>query len=43
MKKGEEGIGGDKSMLQTSNPGSPQRGHAVNLLDVVSSSIQTNV
>uniref|UniRef100_A0A674F7E1 Dynamin-1-like protein n=1 Tax=Salmo trutta TaxID=8032 RepID=A0A674F7E1_SALTR len=34
LKKGEEGIGGDKSMLQTSNPGSPQRGHAVNLLDV---------
>uniref|UniRef100_A0A8C7M9G4 Dynamin-1-like protein n=1 Tax=Oncorhynchus kisutch TaxID=8019 RepID=A0A8C7M9G4_ONCKI len=30
----EEGVGGDKSMLQTSNPGSPQRGHAVNLLDV---------
>uniref|UniRef100_A0AAZ3RFN2 Dynamin-1-like protein n=1 Tax=Oncorhynchus tshawytscha TaxID=74940 RepID=A0AAZ3RFN2_ONCTS len=34
LKKGEEGVGGDKSMLQTSNPGSPQRGHAVNLLDV---------
>ncbi|KAK6317843.1 dynamin-1-like protein isoform X4 [Coregonus clupeaformis] len=34
LKKGEEGMGGDKSMLQTSNPASPQRGHAVNLLDV---------
>ncbi|CAB1313410.1 unnamed protein product [Coregonus sp. 'balchen'] len=30
----KEGMGGDKSMLQTSNPASPQRGHAVNLLDV---------
>uniref|UniRef100_A0A4W5QA47 Dynamin-1-like protein n=1 Tax=Hucho hucho TaxID=62062 RepID=A0A4W5QA47_9TELE len=34
LKKGEDGVGGDKSMLQTSNPASPQRGHAVNLLDV---------
>ncbi|XP_052330627.1 dynamin-1-like protein isoform X2 [Oncorhynchus keta] len=32
LKKGDEGMGG--SMLQTSNPASPQRGHAVNLLDV---------
>uniref|UniRef100_A0A8C7UMG5 Dynamin-1-like protein n=1 Tax=Oncorhynchus mykiss TaxID=8022 RepID=A0A8C7UMG5_ONCMY len=34
LKKGDEGMGGDRSMLQTSNPASPQRGHAVNLLDV---------
>ncbi|XP_055795433.1 dynamin-1-like protein isoform X1 [Salvelinus fontinalis] len=34
LKKGDEGMGSDRSMLQTSNPASPQRGHAVNLLDV---------
>uniref|UniRef100_A0A674CVA2 Dynamin-1-like protein n=1 Tax=Salmo trutta TaxID=8032 RepID=A0A674CVA2_SALTR len=34
MNNNIEGMGGDRSMLQTSNPASPQRGHAVNLLDV---------
>ncbi|KAM6937765.1 dynamin-1-like protein isoform 2-T2 [Xenentodon cancila] len=34
LKKGEEGAPGDRAMLQFLPPASPQRGHAVNLLDV---------
>ncbi|KAL1247559.1 hypothetical protein QQF64_022935 [Cirrhinus molitorella] len=34
LKKGEEGQGDDKTKPQSSIPASPQRGHAVNLLDV---------
>ncbi|KAI7811971.1 dynamin-1-like protein, partial [Triplophysa rosa] len=34
LKKGEEGQGEDKTKLQSSIPASPQRGYAVNLLDV---------
>jgi len=35
LKKGEDGPAGDRAMLQYPHPASPQRGHAVNLLDVV--------
>lgn len=35
FKKGEEGQGDDKTKLQSFITASPQRGHAVNLLDVV--------
>ncbi|XP_051978808.1 dynamin-1-like protein isoform X3 [Xyrauchen texanus] len=34
LKKGEDGQGDDKSKLHSSIPASPQKGHAVNLLDV---------
>ncbi|XP_043083972.1 dynamin-1-like protein isoform X3 [Puntigrus tetrazona] len=34
LKKGDEGQGEDKTKLQSSIPASPQKGHAVNLLDV---------
>ncbi|XP_036373746.1 dynamin-1-like protein isoform X4 [Megalops cyprinoides] len=34
LKKGEEGAQDDKSKPQSSLPASPQKGHAVNLLDV---------
>ncbi|XP_031714735.1 dynamin-1-like protein isoform X3 [Anarrhichthys ocellatus] len=34
LKKGEDGPAGDRAMLQHPLPASPQRGHAVNLLDV---------
>ncbi|XP_072567921.1 dynamin-1-like protein isoform X4 [Paramormyrops kingsleyae] len=34
LKKGEEGQSEDKTRLQSSLPASPQKGHAVNLLDV---------
>uniref|UniRef100_A0A8C2WG97 Dynamin-1-like protein n=1 Tax=Cyclopterus lumpus TaxID=8103 RepID=A0A8C2WG97_CYCLU len=34
LKKGEDGPAGDRAMLQYPVPASPQRGHAVNLLDV---------
>ncbi|XP_056271782.1 dynamin-1-like protein isoform X4 [Pseudoliparis swirei] len=34
LKKGEDGPAGDRAMLQYPHPASPQRGHAVNLLDV---------
>ncbi|XP_044212263.1 dynamin-1-like protein isoform X4 [Thunnus albacares] len=34
LKKGEDGALGDRAMLQTTLPASPQKGHAVNLLDV---------
>ncbi|KAG1933154.1 dynamin-1-like protein isoform X2 [Pimephales promelas] len=34
LKKGEEGQGEDRHKQQSSVPASPQRGHAVNLLDV---------
>ncbi|KAM8891111.1 dynamin-1-like protein isoform 4-T4 [Spinachia spinachia] len=34
LKKGEDGAAGDRAMLQHPLPASPQRGHAVNLLDV---------
>ncbi|XP_067446349.1 dynamin-1-like protein isoform X4 [Thunnus thynnus] len=34
LKKGEDGALGDRAMLQTTLPVSPQKGHAVNLLDV---------
>ncbi|XP_068578602.1 dynamin-1-like protein isoform X4 [Cebidichthys violaceus] len=34
LRKGEEGPAGDRAMLQHPRPASPQRGHAVNLLDV---------
>ncbi|XP_067292583.1 dynamin-1-like protein isoform X3 [Pseudorasbora parva] len=34
LKKGEESQGEDRNKLQSSVPASPQRGHAVNLLDV---------
>ncbi|XP_048866578.1 dynamin-1-like protein isoform X1 [Brienomyrus brachyistius] len=34
LKKGEEGQSEDKTKLQSSLPASPQKGHAVNLLDV---------
>lgn len=36
LKKGDEGQGDDKTKPQSSVPASPQKGHAVNLLDVVS-------
>lgn len=35
LKKGDEGQGEEKTKLQSSIPASPQKGHAVNLLDVV--------
>ncbi|RXN23395.1 dynamin-1 isoform X2 [Labeo rohita] len=34
LKKGDEGQGDDKTKPQSSVPASPQKGHAVNLLDV---------
>ncbi|XP_005163106.1 dynamin-1-like protein isoform X2 [Danio rerio] len=34
LKKGDEGQGEEKTKLQSSIPASPQKGHAVNLLDV---------
>ncbi|XP_075945482.1 dynamin-1-like protein isoform X3 [Anarhichas minor] len=34
LKKGEDGPASDRAMLQHPLPASPQRGHAVNLLDV---------
>ncbi|XP_037307667.1 dynamin-1-like protein isoform X3 [Pungitius pungitius] len=34
LKKGEDGAAADRAMLQHPLPASPQRGHAVNLLDV---------
>lgn len=34
LRKGEEGVAGDRTMLQPALPASPQKGHAVNLLDV---------
>ncbi|KAM7414909.1 hypothetical protein PAMA_019633 [Pampus argenteus] len=34
LKKGEDGTPGDRAMLHTTLPASPQKGHAVNLLDV---------
>lgn len=34
LKRGEENTGGERSMLTPSLPASPQKGHAVNLLDV---------
>lgn len=37
LKKGDDGMAGDRAVPQTPLPASPQRGHAVNLLDVVSS------
>lgn len=35
LKRGEEGAAGDRAMPQSPFPSSPQKGHAVNLLDVV--------
>lgn len=35
LKKGEESTAGDRAVPQTPLPASPQKGHAVNLLDVV--------
>ncbi|XP_030650124.1 dynamin-1-like protein isoform X3 [Chanos chanos] len=34
LKKGEDGLPEDKAKLQSTLPASPQKGHAVNLLDV---------
>uniref|UniRef100_G3NJL0 Dynamin-1-like protein n=1 Tax=Gasterosteus aculeatus aculeatus TaxID=481459 RepID=G3NJL0_GASAC len=34
LKRGEDGTAGDRAVLQHPQPASPQRGHAVNLLDV---------
>lgn len=34
LKKGEDGAGGERATLQPPAPASPQKGHAVNLLDV---------
>lgn len=36
LRKGEEGPSGDRGMSQPLIAASPQKGHAVNLLDVVS-------
>lgn len=36
LKKGDESQGEDRTKPQSSIPASPQKGHAVNLLDVVS-------
>lgn len=35
LKKGDDGAAGDKATAQPPFPSSPQKGHAVNLLDVV--------
>lgn len=35
LKRGDEGAAGDRAMQQSPFPSSPQKGHAVNLLDVV--------
>lgn len=35
LKRGDEGAAGDRATPQSSFPSSPQKGHAVNLLDVV--------
>lgn len=35
MLKKEDGLQDDRAKLQASQPASPQKGHAVNLLDVV--------
>lgn len=35
LKRGEEGAAGDRAAPQSPFPSSPQKGHAVNLLDVV--------
>ncbi|XP_070827617.1 dynamin-1-like protein isoform X4 [Chaetodon trifascialis] len=34
LKRGEDGAAGDRAMQQSPYPSSPQKGHAVNLLDV---------
>lgn len=36
LKRGDEGAAGDRAAPQSLFPSSPQKGHAVNLLDVVS-------
>lgn len=36
LKRGDEGAAGDRATPQSLFPSSPQKGHAVNLLDVVS-------
>lgn len=35
LKRGDEGAAGDRAVSQSPFPSSPQKGHAVNLLDVV--------
>lgn len=35
LKRGDEGAAGDRATAQSPFPSSPQKGHAVNLLDVV--------
>lgn len=37
LKRGEDSAAGDRAVQQPPYPSSPQKGHAVNLLDVVGS------